>query len=91
MTLEFVIQFFAIPALGVSLLLATVRLAKGPTLADRIVALDFMSAVAMALVATYAVDSGNPVVLEVAIVLALISFLGTVAFAFYVFRGHSDV
>lgn len=91
MTPELVVQYFAIPALGISLLLATVRLVQGPTLADRIVALDFMSAVAMAMVATYAVESGNPVVLEVAIVLALISFLGTVAFAFYVFRGHSDV
>lgn len=90
MMTQFVVQYFAVPTLGISLLVATLRLAKGPTLADRIVALDFMSAVAMAMVATYAVESGNPVVLEAAIVLALISFLGTVAFAFYVFRGHSD-
>lgn len=85
-----VIQIFVLPLLGISLLLAMWRLAIGPTLADRIVALDFMSAAAIAMVAAYAVESGNPVVLEVAIVLALISFLGTVAFAFYVLRGSSN-
>lgn len=90
MIVELVVHYFAIPSLGLSLLVAALRLALGPTLADRIVALDFMSAVAMAMVALYAIESGNPVVLEVAIVLALISFLGTVAFASYVFRGYSD-
>ncbi len=88
--LPIVLQFFVIPVLGISLLLAVWRLALGPTLADRIVALDFMSAAAMAMVAVYAIESGKPVVLEVAIVLALVSFLGTVAFAFYLLRGSSD-
>lgn len=90
MMLAFVLQYLVIPMLGISLLLAAARLAIGPTLSDRIVALDFMSAAAMALVAAYAIESQRTVVLEVAIVLALVSFLGTVAFAYYIFKGHSD-
>jgi multicomponent Na+:H+ antiporter subunit F len=90
MTLAFALHYLVLPVLGASMLLAVARLVMGPTLADRIVALDFMSAAAIALVAVYAVESGEPVVLQVAIVLALISFLGTVAFAYFVARGRSD-
>jgi multicomponent Na+:H+ antiporter subunit F len=90
MTLAIILHYLVLPILGASLLMAVARLVMGPTLADRIVALDFMSAAAMALVAIYAVESGEPVVLQVAIVLALISFLGTVAFAYFVARGQSD-
>lgn len=88
MSLDGVLQFIVLPVLSAALLLAVARLVRGPTLADRIIALDFMSAVAIALVAVYAVQSGEPVVLDVAIVLALVSFLGTVAFAYFVSRGR---
>jgi len=74
----------ALAMLSVAMLLAFVRLARGPSLPDRVIALDLISILAAAIAATYAVAAGQPVFLDVAIVLALISFLGTVAFARFV-------
>ncbi len=74
-------------ALGLPLLLGFVRLIRGPSLPDRVVALDFMTAVAVAVAGVWAIATGNPVFLDVAMVLALITFVGTVAFARYLERG----
>jgi multicomponent Na+:H+ antiporter subunit F len=72
--------------LGLPLLLGFVRLVRGPSLPDRVVALDFMAAVAVAVSGLWAMVTGNPVFLDVAMVLALISFVGTIAFARYLER-----
>jgi multicomponent Na+:H+ antiporter subunit F len=84
--LSFAAATSALTMLSVALLLAFVRLARGPSLPDRVVALDLVSILAAAIAATYAVAAAQAVFLDVAIVLALISFLGTVAFARYVER-----
>jgi multicomponent Na+:H+ antiporter subunit F len=76
----------ALGMLGVALFLAFVRLLRGPTLPCRVVALDLMSTLAVGVSAVYAVAVENPVFLDVAILLALISFLSTIAFAQYVRR-----
>lgn len=72
--------------LSVAVVLAFTRLVRGPSLADRVVALDLLSAVAVGIIAVTAMETGQRILLEVAIVLALISFLGTVAFARYIER-----
>lgn len=77
-----------LPVLGLALLLALVRLAKGPTLADRVVALDLLGTLGISVVAVLALATRVSVYLDVAIVLALLSFLGTVAFAAYLERGR---
>lgn len=64
--------------------LAFIRVQRGPTLPDRVVALDILTTVGIAITAVYAVATDQDVWLDVATVLALISFLGTVAFAFYI-------
>ena len=69
--------------LAVAMVLAFVRLARGPSLPDRVVALDLITAIGVAVCALYAFVHRQPVFLDVAIVLALISFVGTVAFARY--------
>jgi multicomponent Na+:H+ antiporter subunit F len=46
-----------------------------------VVALDMMAALTVGIIAVYSVATGQPIFLDVAIVLALIGFLGTVAFA----------
>lgn len=73
--------------LAAALLLALWRLIRGPSLPDRVVALDLISVVAVGIVATYSVISGERAILDAAIVVALITFLGTVAFASYLERG----
>ena len=76
----------ALAMLSVALLLALVRLIRGPSLPDRVVALDLISILAAGTTAVYAIAAEQPVFLDVALVVALISFLGTVAFARYLER-----
>ncbi len=64
-----------------SLALAFIRLAKGPTLADRVVALDMMTVTIIAVCGVVAVATGVYAMLDVALVLALVGFLATVALA----------
>ena len=64
-----------------SLLLGFVRLALGPTFSDRVVALDIMSTSVVAFCALDAIETGTPAYLDVAVVLALINFLSTLALA----------
>ena len=61
--------------------LALIRLAKGPTLPDRVVALDMMTVAIVAFCGLAAIRSGDPAFLDVALVLALVGFLATVALA----------
>ncbi len=64
--------------------LAFVRLAIGPSNADRVVALDMLAILMVGFAALFAMESGEPSFLDIAIALALVSFLGTVALARYV-------
>ena len=73
--------------LGLALLIAFVRLVRGPTLPDRIVATDLFGVLVVGLIAVLAGTSGVRATLDAAIVIALIGFLGTVAYATYVERG----
>lgn len=59
---------------------------SGPRLASRVVALDLLTIIGIGLIASYAVLTDRTVFLDIAVVLALISFLGTVAFAYYLER-----
>jgi multicomponent Na+:H+ antiporter subunit F len=80
----------ALSMLSLALILAFVRLVRGPSVPDRVVALDLVSILAAAMTALYAIVTNEPVFLDVAIILALISFLGTVAFARYLEKQSSE-
>lgn len=64
-----------------SLAIAFIRLARGATLADRVVALDMMTVSIIAVCGVVAVATGVYAMLDVALVLALVGFLATVALA----------
>ncbi|HUF28844.1 MAG TPA: cation:proton antiporter [Gemmatimonadaceae bacterium] len=70
--------------LSISLVLAAIRLWRGPSLPDRVVALDLIAFLAVGLIALTAVVSRQQAFIDVALTLALIAFLGTIAFARYV-------
>jgi multicomponent Na+:H+ antiporter subunit F len=72
--------------LSIAIVLAFIRLVRGPTIPDRVVALDLLAALGIGVIAVYAIGTNVPVLLDVALILALVSFLGTVAFAYYVER-----
>jgi multicomponent Na+:H+ antiporter subunit F len=82
-----IISQLTLGTLGVALLVAFIRLVKGPTLPDRIVAMDLIGMLVVGLIVVLAGWSGVHATLDAAIVIALVGFLGTVAYATYVERG----
>lgn len=82
---------FALLTVLLGIMLAFVRLVRGPDAADRIVALDLISVQIVAFLAGYAVYSRETSFLDVAIAYALIAFLGTVALARFLMRSSKAV
>jgi len=82
-----IISQVTLVTLGAALVLAFARLVAGPTLPDRIVAMDLIGMLVVGLIVVLAGWSGVHATLDAAIVIALIGFLGTVAYATYVERG----
>lgn len=76
----------ALIILGLALLLSIVRIIIGPTLSDRVLALDLMTVVAMGFIGAVAIRTGLMLYLDIAIALALLGFLATVALARYILR-----
>jgi multicomponent Na+:H+ antiporter subunit F len=75
--------FVALALCSVAVLLACVRLLLGPSFADRMVALDLLSAVAVGITAAWSVVTDQTVYIDVALLVALVSFLTGVAMARY--------
>ncbi|MBC8524768.1 MAG: monovalent cation/H+ antiporter complex subunit F [Chlorobium sp.] len=72
--------------IGLSILIIFLRLVIGPGIEDRIVALDLLSANAIAFIAVYSIQKNTTTFLDVGIIVALLAFLGTVAFGYYLGR-----
>ncbi|MDF2153842.1 cation:proton antiporter [Vibrio sp. CAU 1672] len=83
---EFLSLSISLAYLGllVSFVLSFVRLTRGPTLADRVVALDLIAFLTIGFIAVYTLDSGQKSLLDIAITLGLVAFLGTIAFARFI-------
>ena len=71
----------ALGVVALAVAAAFVRLARGPSLADRIVALDVIAACMVAACLLYAIDTGLATFVDIALAIALVTFLGTVALA----------
>jgi multicomponent Na+:H+ antiporter subunit F len=82
-----VIAQMTLVTLGVALLFAFIGIVKGPTLPDRIVAMDLFGVLVVGVIVVLAGRTGVRATLDAAIVIALVGFLGTVAYATYVERG----
>jgi multicomponent Na+:H+ antiporter subunit F len=86
MNLPTFISVVILPVLSLALLLVVARLLRGPSLPDRVIALDMLATLSIGVVAVYAVVTDQPALLDVAVLLALLAFLGTVGFAYYIER-----
>jgi multicomponent Na+:H+ antiporter subunit F len=71
----------------VAFLLALYRFLKGPSVADRVVAFDVLTIIAVVAIVQIAYVSGRGIYLDVALVYALLSFLGVIVVARYLERG----
>ena len=76
----------AIVVLSLCLLLTAVRFAIGPTLPDRITAFDLIVANVIGIIAIYTEFTGNEDFIDVAIILSLFGFLGSISFAYYLMK-----
>ncbi len=74
----------ALTVLG--LVFSFVRLVKGPSLPDRVVSVDLITVLAVAIAGLLAITYTEPDFLDIAVALALVAFLATVAFAWYAER-----
>ena len=86
MNLETYLSYVIMPILGVSALLVLYRFIKGPNAVDRVVALDLSITIGVAVIATYCIITQQFAFLDDAMILALIAFLGTVAFSYYLLK-----
>ena len=75
--------YFILPVLSLSVLLVFVRFLRGPGIVDRVVALDLLITTGIAIIAVYSIITNQSTFLDIAMILALIAFLGTVAFSYY--------
>ena len=81
-----VVSEITLVMLGAALLIAFIRIVRGPTLPDRIVAMDLFGVLVVGLIVVLSAYTGVRATLDAAIVIALIGFLGTIAYASYVAR-----
>jgi multicomponent K+:H+ antiporter subunit F len=79
--------YIAYALIGISLLLNLWRLLAGPAVVDRILALDTMFINAIALLVVYGIHISSGLYFEIALLVALIGFIGTVALCKYFLRG----
>lgn len=70
-----------------SIVFGVIRLALGPTVVDRVAAVDLLTVVSISLIALYAHVGGRSIYLDVALVYGALSFLAVLAVARYLERG----
>jgi multicomponent Na+:H+ antiporter subunit F len=80
---EWVALRLVLPMLAIAIVLIAIRALRGPTLADRVVALDVLTTIAMSIACAWAIGTGRTAFLDAGLVVGLIAFLATVAFARY--------
>ncbi len=79
---------FAQGLLGLAMLLATVRLLRGPRAQDRVLAFDTLYVNGMLLVLTYGIRTGSALYFEAALAVGMLGFVSTAALAKFLLRGE---
>ncbi len=79
--------WIAFAAVGLSQLMSMIRLVIGPGAGDRILALDTMVVNAIGLVVLLGISQGTQIYFEVSLVIAMLGFVSTVAYARFILRG----
>ncbi|MFN4123572.1 MAG: cation:proton antiporter [Flavobacteriales bacterium] len=77
------LYYIILPALSISIMLVFVRFIKGPDIVDRVLALDLIITIGLGLITCYSIIYDQPTFLDIGLILALIAFLGTIAFSYY--------
>jgi multicomponent Na+:H+ antiporter subunit F len=76
--------------LTLSVLLIFYRFLKGPSISDRVIALDLLITTGIGIIAVYSIIMNQSTFLDIAMILALIAFLSTVAFSYYLEKKQNN-
>ncbi len=79
--------YFGFACFGLGMLMCILRIAKGPTAADRILALDTLVINVIALLILYGVHKSTAIYYEASMLVAMVGFVSTVAYCRFVLRG----
>ena len=79
---------FAMACIGIGMLFCTIRLLIGPTAQDRVLALDTLWMCSMLMCLLLGIRHGSMVYFEIALLIALLGFVSTVALAKLLMRGE---
>ncbi|WP_372950083.1 monovalent cation/H+ antiporter complex subunit F [Mariniphaga sp.] len=82
-SISIVVLIITFSFLLAALVLAFIRLLKGPSINDRIAAMDVIAIVVMGFIVVYSVLIEKEIYLDLAVIISLISFIGTVAVSTY--------
>ncbi|WP_317954993.1 Na(+)/H(+) antiporter subunit F1 [Staphylococcus haemolyticus] len=82
-----IIMIIALIVVAISMLAMFVCIIKGPTLADRILALDAIGLQLMACIALYSIFIGSEYLLVAILLIGILAFLGTAVFSKYMDKG----
>ncbi|MFC1994588.1 monovalent cation/H+ antiporter complex subunit F [Chloroflexota bacterium] len=82
-----VVTDVALVVLAISILLCLYRVVIGPSVPDRVIALDTAAVCGVAIAVVIAIKYGAGMYLDVALIVAVLSFVGTVAIAKFLIRG----
>ena len=86
MSIETYLSYVVMPIICLGMLIVMLRLLKGPQVVDRVIALDLLITIGVGFIAVFSIITVNYNFLDVAMILALIAFLSTVAFAYYLYK-----
>jgi len=85
-SLNALVMFVILPMLGLSVVITFIRLLLGPTVADRVIALDLLTVIGVGIIAAYSIGTNEAAFMDIAVLLAVLGFLATIAFAYYIER-----
>lgn len=78
---------FSLTFMVIAIIPCIYRIIKGPTIPDRVIAVDAMTTVIIAMLGIYSYVQGSVFFMDVALVIAIISFVGTVTISRYLDEG----
>ncbi len=85
-----IIVYFILPILVFSMLLILIRLYKGPSLIDKVLALDLLVIVGIGSISAYGILYDKPAIVNISLILAILAFLSTIAFTYYYEKGGRE-
>jgi len=78
------ILYIAFAFLMLAMIITLIRLLKGPSINDQIAAMDLISSIIIGLILVYSVLISNAMYFDIPVILALVSFIGTIAVSTYI-------